>query len=100
MFQKKDLGTQKRAQGWGGMLEKYRAQVVFLESLCNMGGSGSCFGNELYKCLCKVEKRVYWEAVGVAVGNTGVLVACREHCHAGREKFVPGLGHSGSGSEI
>lgn len=54
-----------------GMLEKYRAQVVFLESLCNMGGSGSCFGNELYKCLCKVEKRVYWEVVGVAVGNTG-----------------------------
>lgn len=82
----------------GGTLEKYRAQVVFLESLCNM--SGRCFGNELYKCLCKVEKRVYWEAVGVAVGNKGVLVACREHCHAGREKFVPGLGHSGSGSEI
>lgn len=29
------------------MLQKYRAKVVFLESLGNMEGSGYCFGNEL-----------------------------------------------------
>lgn len=76
----------------GGMLEKYRAQVVFLESLCNMGGSGCGFGNELYSCLCKVEKRVYWEAVGIAVGNRGVLVAGRRALPCWLREVCPSIG--------
>lgn len=91
-FRRKTWAPREGHRDGGGMLEKDRAQVVFLESLCNMGGSGSGFGNELCSRLCKVEKRVYWEAVGIAIGSKGVLVACRRALPCWLREVCPSIG--------